>query len=93
MSVSAGGFTQPLRSMFAPLYRMRKQLDPSARLAHALDVTKAGPEKSSHSGMNALFIRWCAGLTVSPNAFSAFRAGISDFTVCMSWPRWLFCLL
>lgn len=41
MSVSAGGFTQPLRSMFAPLYRMRKQLDPSARLAHALDVTKA----------------------------------------------------
>ncbi|HDS2912254.1 hydrogenase 4 subunit B [Morganella morganii] len=45
MSVSAGGFTQPLRSMFAPLYRMRKQLDPSARLAHALDVTKAGVGK------------------------------------------------
>lgn len=45
MSVSAGGFTQPLRSMFAPLYRMRKQLDPSARLAHALDVTKAGAGK------------------------------------------------
>lgn len=45
MSVSAGGFTQPLRSMFAPLYRMRKQLDPSARLAHVLDVTKAGAGK------------------------------------------------
>ncbi len=45
MSVSAGGFTQPLRSMFAPLYRMRKQLDLSARLAHALDVTKAGAGK------------------------------------------------
>lgn len=45
MSVSAGGFTQPLRSMFAPLYRMRKQLDPSARLAHALEVTKTGAGK------------------------------------------------
>ncbi|MEQ4674702.1 hydrogenase 4 subunit B [Providencia vermicola] len=42
MSVSAGGFTQPLRSMFAPLYRMREQLDPSARLAQTLEVTKAG---------------------------------------------------
>ncbi|HCM61149.1 MAG TPA: hydrogenase 4 subunit B [Morganella sp. (in: Bacteria)] len=45
MSVSAGGFTQPLRSMFAPLYRMRKQLDPSARLARALEVTIVGAGK------------------------------------------------
>ncbi|GAA0342647.1 hydrogenase 4 subunit B [Morganella psychrotolerans] len=45
MSVSAGGFTQPLRSMFAPLYRMRKQLDPSARLARALEVTTIGAGK------------------------------------------------
>lgn len=28
--------------MFAPLYRMREQLDPSARLAQTLEVTKAG---------------------------------------------------
>lgn len=45
MSVSAGGFTQPLRAMFAPLYRMREQLDPSSRLAHGLEVTKAGAGK------------------------------------------------
>lgn len=45
MSVSAGGFTQPLRSMFAPLYRMRKQLDPSARLARALEVATTGAGK------------------------------------------------
>ncbi len=45
MSVSAGGFTQPLRSMFAPLYRLRTQLDPSARLAQALEVTKEGAGK------------------------------------------------
>ncbi|WP_369308910.1 hydrogenase 4 subunit B [Providencia rettgeri] len=42
MSVSAGGFTQPLRSMFAPLYRMREQLDPSDRLAQTLEMTKTG---------------------------------------------------
>lgn len=39
MSVSAGGFTQPLRSMFAPLYTMRKRLDPGPLLAKSLEVT------------------------------------------------------
>lgn len=36
MAPSAGSFTQPLRVMFSTLYRMRKQLDPSARLAGGL---------------------------------------------------------
>ncbi|MBW7985063.1 hydrogenase 4 subunit B [Enterobacillus tribolii] len=42
MAVSAGGFTQPLRAMFAALYRMRKQLDPSAALSRTLERTTAG---------------------------------------------------
>ena len=42
MSLYEGGFTQPLSSIFAQLYRMREQLDPSARLAQTLEVTKAG---------------------------------------------------
>ncbi len=45
MAVSAGGFTQPLRSMFAPLYRLRQQLDPSARLARSLEAAKVGAGK------------------------------------------------
>lgn len=36
MSASAGSFTQPLRVMFGPLYRMRKQLDPSHALGRSL---------------------------------------------------------
>ncbi|MBY5979429.1 hydrogenase 4 subunit B [Ferrimonas balearica] len=39
MSVSAGGFTQPLRSMFAPVYRVREQLDPSRVLGRGLQAT------------------------------------------------------
>ncbi|QFU22224.1 hydrogenase 4 subunit B [Shewanella eurypsychrophilus] len=42
MSVSAGGFTQPLRSMFAPLYTMRKRLDPAPLLAKSLAATANG---------------------------------------------------
>jgi hydrogenase-4 component B len=42
MSASAGSFTQPLRVMFAPLYRMRKQLDPSARLNRSLTKVTEG---------------------------------------------------
>jgi hydrogenase-4 component B len=42
MAVSAGGFTQPLRAMFASLYRLRKQLDPTPALARALEQTTAG---------------------------------------------------
>lgn len=41
MSASAGSFTQPLRVMFSGLYRMRKQLDPSASLAHSLTAVTA----------------------------------------------------
>lgn len=42
MSVSAGSFTQPLRSMFSTLYRLRKQLDPSPLLTRALQAATAG---------------------------------------------------
>ncbi|WP_343529470.1 hydrogenase 4 subunit B [Yokenella regensburgei] len=42
MSASAGSFTQPLRVMFAPLYRMRKQLDPSTRLNRSLTKITEG---------------------------------------------------
>jgi hydrogenase-4 component B len=42
MSASAGSFTQPLRVMFAPLYRMRKQLDPSAALNRSLTKVTEG---------------------------------------------------
>ncbi|BDH47707.1 hydrogenase 4 subunit B [Salmonella enterica subsp. enterica serovar Choleraesuis] len=37
MAASAGSFTQPLRVMFSTLYRMRKQLDPSASMARSLE--------------------------------------------------------
>ncbi|EAR54950.1 NADH dehydrogenase subunit N [Photobacterium sp. SKA34] len=39
MMVSAGGFTQPLREMFAPLYRIRQQLDPSRLMVSILKGT------------------------------------------------------
>jgi hydrogenase-4 component B len=42
MSASAGSFTQPLRVMFAPLYRLRKQLDPSAALNRSLTKVTEG---------------------------------------------------
>ena len=42
MSMSAGGFTQPLRVMFAGLYRLRRQLDPSPALHRALERTTRG---------------------------------------------------
>ncbi|SHO56482.1 hydrogenase 4 subunit B [Vibrio quintilis] len=38
MTVSAGGFTQPLRSMFAPVYRLRYQLDPSGWMKRSLSA-------------------------------------------------------
>ncbi|CNB28214.1 hydrogenase 4 subunit B [Yersinia intermedia] len=42
MTVSAGGFTQPLRMMFAPLYRMRKTLDPAPMMQRALEHSVSG---------------------------------------------------
>ncbi len=39
MTVSASGFTQPLRSMFAPAYRIRNILDPSHWMAGTLRTT------------------------------------------------------
>lgn len=42
MTVSAGGFTQPLRVMFAPLYRMRKKLDPAPMMQSALEHSISG---------------------------------------------------
>ncbi|CNH67259.1 hydrogenase 4 subunit B [Yersinia intermedia] len=42
MTVSAGGFTQPLRMMFAPLYRMRKTLDPAPMMQRALEHSVNG---------------------------------------------------
>ncbi|WP_431222862.1 hydrogenase 4 subunit B [Serratia sp. L9] len=46
MAVSAGGFTQPLRAMFASWYRLRKQLDPTAGLARALEHTTNGATRA-----------------------------------------------
>ncbi len=46
MAVSAGGFTQPLRAMFASLYRLRKQLDPTPRLARILASTTTGATRA-----------------------------------------------
>lgn len=42
MSVSAGSFTQPLRAMFAPLYQMRKTLDPAPAMRRTLDIATRG---------------------------------------------------
>lgn len=42
MAMSAGNFTQPLRVMFAGLYRLRRQLDPSPGLRRALDSAIQG---------------------------------------------------
>ncbi|WP_042548318.1 hydrogenase 4 subunit B [Yersinia aldovae] len=42
MTVSAGGFTQPLRVMFAPLYRLRKTLDPAPMMQRALEYSVSG---------------------------------------------------
>lgn len=46
MAVSAGGFTQPLRTMFAPLYRMRKTLDPSAAMTRGMKATINGATRA-----------------------------------------------
>ncbi|MGR5153408.1 hydrogenase 4 subunit B [Photobacterium swingsii] len=42
MTVSAGGFTQPLRAMFVPLYAIRNWLNPAPLFALILEKTKAG---------------------------------------------------
>ncbi len=39
MSITAGGFTHTLRTMFAPLYTMRRVLDPSPALSRMLSFT------------------------------------------------------
>ncbi|QVK23846.1 hypothetical protein KHX94_04015 [Shewanella dokdonensis] len=39
MALSAGSFAQPLRVLFAPLYRLRKTLDPAPMLQRSLDAT------------------------------------------------------
>ncbi|RLM23883.1 hydrogenase 4 subunit B [Brenneria alni] len=39
MAASAASFTQPLRVMFAPLYRIRKTLDPAPMMQNALEQT------------------------------------------------------
>ncbi|MCH1925117.1 hydrogenase 4 subunit B [Shewanella sp. C32] len=39
MSLTAGSFAQPLKVLFAPLYRMRKTLDPAPAFHRSLDVT------------------------------------------------------
>ena len=46
MTVSAGGFTQALRSMFAPLYTLRQRLDPSPVMTRTLDVTTTAAQRS-----------------------------------------------
>lgn len=39
MAASAASFTQPLRVLFAPLYRIRKTLDPAPAMQNALEQT------------------------------------------------------
>ncbi|MFC3396119.1 hydrogenase 4 subunit B [Brenneria rubrifaciens] len=46
MAASAAGFTQPLRVMFAPLYRMRKTLDPAPLMHRALEQTTLAAERT-----------------------------------------------
>lgn len=46
MSVSAGGFTQPVRAMFAPLYRMRKTLDPAPAMNQSMQALISGATKA-----------------------------------------------
>ena len=46
MTVSAGGFTQALRSMFAPLYTMRKILDPAPAMNAVLTATTNAARKT-----------------------------------------------
>lgn len=45
MAASAAGFTQPLRVMFAPLYRLRKTLDPTPMMQNALERTTLAAEQ------------------------------------------------
>ncbi|MGR5298833.1 hydrogenase 4 subunit B [Vibrio mediterranei] len=53
MTVSAGGITQALRHMFAPVYRIRKQLDPSGWMGRSLSVAT-----SSATYVEPLFDRY-----------------------------------
>ncbi|MTI14546.1 hydrogenase 4 subunit B [Sansalvadorimonas verongulae] len=46
MTVSAGGFTQALRSMFAPLYTLRKILDPAPAMNAVLTATTNAARKT-----------------------------------------------
>lgn len=46
MTVSAGSITQPLKHMFAPVYRIRKQLDPSGWMKRTLDSTTSAASAS-----------------------------------------------
>ncbi|PWC13536.1 hydrogenase 4 subunit B [Brenneria roseae subsp. americana] len=46
MAASAASFTQPLRVMFAPLYRMRKTLDPAPMMQNALEQTTLAAERT-----------------------------------------------
>jgi hydrogenase-4 component B len=46
MSVSAGGFTQPIRTMFAPLYRIRNTLNPAPYLNQWMTALIHGATKA-----------------------------------------------
>ncbi|MEI8631306.1 hypothetical protein P4S72_05425 [Vibrio sp. PP-XX7] len=53
MTVSAGGFTQPLRFMFTPVYRLRHQLDPSGWMKQSLGIAT-----NSAAAVEPLFDRY-----------------------------------
>lgn len=46
MAASAGSFTQPLRVLFAPLYRLRKTLDPAPMMQSTLEYTTHAAERA-----------------------------------------------
>lgn len=56
MAASAASFTQPLRVMFAPLYRMRKTLDPAPIMQTALEKTTLAAGRTEPSWDNRLVL-------------------------------------
>ncbi|MCL1061655.1 hydrogenase 4 subunit B [Shewanella benthica] len=79
MSVSAGGFTQPLRSMFAPLYTMRKILDPAPWLKKFLQALTTGASLLEPQIDNKIisplvrFVKWI-GKSIQWFQYGDFRA-------------------
>lgn len=92
MTVSAGGFTQPLRSMFAPIYRARIMLDPSHWMSSSLQAT-TGFAKKLEPSFEVYLVEPCRKL-VGMLSVSMSRLQGGDFRVyCLYTIVTLFLLL